>query len=210
MSRKSQIAIEYCYRFRNVQSNAHIVWVHASTRQRLEQAYRDIARRLKLTGWNDPAVDTLRSVVEWFNEAENGPWLMVLDNADDLDMFFAKPTSTIADVERTRPLIDYLPQGLEGSVLITTRDKRVGERLAGRHASVMVQPMSPQEAERLLRSQSERPNSWDDDESRALLHALEYIPLQSHKQPPLLARIALHSRSTSICSTPMIPRYKTY
>ena len=177
MSRKSQIAIEYCYRFRDAHPNAHIVWVHASTKQRLEQAYRNIARGLEIPGWDDPKADTLYSVFEWFNEAENGQWLMILDNADDLDTFFTKPTSTIADTERTRRLLDFLPQSSRGSMLITTRDKRMGERLANRHASIIVHPMSPQEARRLLRSQSVRPDSGYDDDSRALLDALEYIPL---------------------------------
>ena len=60
-------------------------WVHASTRQRFDQAYIDIARRLELPGWRDPGIDTLRLVSDWLNEADNGGWLMVLDNADDLD-----------------------------------------------------------------------------------------------------------------------------
>jgi len=173
--RKSQIAIEYCYRYRNLHPNKHIVWVHASTRQRLKQAYRDIARRLELPGWNAPAVDTLLLVSEWFNDNEQ--WLMVLDNADDLDTFFAKPTSTITDLEQTRPLSHYLPQNSRGLMLITTRDKRMSERLAGRHASIMVPLMTSSEAQELLRSQSEQPDTWNDKDSRTLLDALEYIPL---------------------------------
>ncbi|MCJ1460233.1 hypothetical protein MMC28_010612, partial [Mycoblastus sanguinarius] len=165
---KSQIAIEYCYRFRETHPHAHVVWVHSSTAQRLKQAYRDIARTLTLPGWNDPRVDTLCSVFEWFNEADNVQWLMVLDNADDLDIFFAKPTSTVADSERTVSLIDYLPQSSQGLMLITTRDTRIGGRLAGRPTSIPVDPMSPSEAQDLLRSQLKRPDSGDDDNSRIL------------------------------------------
>ena len=102
---------------------------------------------------------------------------MVLDNADDLDIFFAKPTSTVADSERTVSLIDYLPQSSQGLMLITTRDTRIGGRLAGRPTSIPVDPMSPSEAQDLLRSQLKRPDSGDDDNSRILVDALEYIPL---------------------------------
>ena len=175
MLRKTQIAIEYCYRFRNLHPKKHVFWVHGSTRQRLEQAYRDIARRLELPGWNDPLFDTLLSVSEWFNENEG--WLMVLDNADDRDTFFAKSTSAAADVERTRPLSDYLPQDSQDLMLITTRDKRMSERLAVRHASIIVRPMTFSEAEKLLRSQLEKHHAWNDDESRKLITELEYIPL---------------------------------
>ncbi len=102
---------------------------------------------------------------------------MVLDNADDLDMFFAKPTSTVASSERTVSLTDYLPQSSQGLMLITTRDKRVGERLTGRNTSIPVNSMSPSEAQDLLRSQLKGPDSGDDDNLRILINALQHIPL---------------------------------
>ncbi|KAL8831007.1 MAG: hypothetical protein Q9191_001103 [Dirinaria sp. TL-2023a] len=174
---KSQIAIEYCYRYRDNHPDAHVVWVHSSTAQRLNQAYRDIARKLNLPAWDDAKVDTLRLVFEWFNEVDNGQWLMILDNADDVDTFFAKSTSTTPDSERVMPLVDYLPQSSQGLILITTRDSRVGERLADRHASISVNIMSSLEAQYLLRSQSKRLDDGNDDHSRLLVDALGHIPL---------------------------------
>ncbi|KAL9064370.1 MAG: hypothetical protein Q9161_008926 [Pseudevernia consocians] len=172
---KSQIAIEYCYRFQNLHPTKHIFWVHSSTTQRLKQAYKVIARRLELPGWNDPAADTLLLVSEWFND--NREWFMVLDNADDQDTFFATSTSTVADGEQTRPLSDYLPRDSQGLMLITTRDQRMGERLAGRHASIIVRPLTSPEAEELLRSQLQRHHARNDDDSSTLLNELGYIPL---------------------------------
>ncbi len=102
---------------------------------------------------------------------------MVLDNADDMDTLFVKPKSTIVDIERIRSLSGYLPQNSQGLMLITTRDKSMSERLAGRHESIMVPLMTISEAQELLRSQFERPDSWNDEDSRALFNALEYIPL---------------------------------
>lgn len=175
---KSQIAIEYCYRFRKNHPHAHIVWVHASTRQRFGQAYRNIAQKLEIPGWNDPKIDTLHLVLEWFNEVDNGSWLIVLDSADDLEIFFKKPTSNATDSECTSPLKDYLPQNPNGSILLTTRDERLAQRLAGRHASIIVDRMSPQEAQDLLRNrQVELPKHSDLDDTRNLLEALEYLPL---------------------------------
>ena len=175
MLRKTQIAIEYCYRFRDLHPKKPVFWVHGSPRQRLEQAYSDIAKKLKLPGWDDPAVDTLNLVSEWFNE--NDQWLMVLDNADDLDEFFPTSTSTVADVERKKPLSIYLPRDSHGLMLITTRDKRMSERLAGIHASIIVQSMTLSEAVELWRHHSERPHDWNNDDLRKLLVDLEYIPL---------------------------------
>ena len=63
-------------------------------------------------------------------------------------------------------------------MLITTRDERVAQRLAGIHASIVVQPMSPQEAQGLLEKwQTKPPGSLGSDHSKRLLEALEYIPL---------------------------------
>ena len=102
---------------------------------------------------------------------------MVLDNADDLNMFFTRPTSSSADIGRTKPLANYLPRNSQGLMMITTRDNRIGERLAGRHASIIVRAMSPPEAQKLLRSQVEQSASDDNDDSRKLTDALECIPL---------------------------------
>ena len=103
---------------------------------------------------------------------------MVLDNADDLDIFFTKPISTATDNECTLPLSEYLPQSSKGSILITTRDERIGKRLAGRTASMAVNPMSQQEAQDLLETwQLESPNDSHLNDSRSLLEALEYLPL---------------------------------
>ena len=102
---------------------------------------------------------------------------MVLDNADDLDMFFTRQILTDPDNE-TLPLNDYLPQSSRGSMLITTRDERLAKRLAGLHASIVVNAMSPQEAQELLEKwQTDGPDSSNKDPSRHLLEALGYIPL---------------------------------
>ena len=103
---------------------------------------------------------------------------MVLDNADDLDTFFGRPSSTASDNEDKSPLSDYLPRSSGGSTLITTRDERLGKRLAGMQASVIVNQMSPQEAQYLLEKwQMDPAGSSDDDPSMRLLEALGYIPL---------------------------------
>ena len=43
---------------------------------------------IELPGRNDPKVDVLRLVRNWLCDETNGPWVMVLDNADDVETFF--------------------------------------------------------------------------------------------------------------------------
>jgi hypothetical protein len=160
--RKSQIAIEYCYRFRDQHTESHVFWIHASTVYKVDQAYKDIARKLCLPGWNDPNVDTFQLVLEWFSDDAHGPWLLVLDNADDMETFFSiQSNPSSVGSENTAPLVNYLPRGSNASILITTRDKRVGERLANREKAIMVLPMAEPEAERLLWSKVDQEGSMD-------------------------------------------------
>ena len=128
---------------------------------------------------NDPTVDTLRLVLEWFNEADDGEWLLVLDNADDVDIFFPTEVPDSSDSECSLPLGYYLPQSTRGSTLITTRDERLGRKLADRNALITVEPMSYQEAQDLLGlwKIESSDNVQYLDVSKNLLEALEYIPL---------------------------------
>jgi hypothetical protein len=176
--RKSQVAIEYCYRFRDQHPESYVFWIHASTVHRMDLAYKDIARKLCLPGWNDPNVDTFQLVSEWLSDDAHGLWLLVLDNADDMEAFFsAKPNLSSVGSEQTAPLVKYLPRSSNGSTLITTRDKRAGERLTNREKAIMVLPMAELEAEKLLWSKVAQEGSLDKTKSSKLLEVLGYLPL---------------------------------
>ncbi|EFQ96753.1 hypothetical protein MGYG_09202 [Nannizzia gypsea CBS 118893] len=85
---KSQIAIEYAHRMQERDPNLSVHWVYASNTARFEQAYRELADRLDLPGRLDPTADIFQVVFRWLSDAKNGKWLIVLDNADDDDIFF--------------------------------------------------------------------------------------------------------------------------
>jgi hypothetical protein len=87
-----QLAIQYSYAVRDASPQTFVFWVHASTTARFEEAYRGIADKLTLPGRNDPKVDVLRLVSNWLCDEANGRQTMVLDNADDIDIFY--PTRT--------------------------------------------------------------------------------------------------------------------
>ena len=98
------------------------------------QACHDIARSLKLPACDEPKTDLCELVSKWLNE-EDHRWLMILDNADNAELFFpsAESDSPPATVTQTqRPLNDYLPSTLnpQKSLLVTTRSRLAGEDLA--------------------------------------------------------------------------------
>ena len=175
--RKSQIAIEYCYQFRESKPDAHVFWAYASTPERLEQAFKDIARKLKIPGSEDPTANTTKLTCEWLSDEEESPWLLVIDNADSAEMFSGTETKVRSSPDRRATnMARYFPRSSRGSILITTRDKRVGARLTDQEKPIMIEPMTESEAETLLRSRVPE-DDWSDEEANELLNELSYLPL---------------------------------
>ncbi|KAI0974916.1 P-loop containing nucleoside triphosphate hydrolase protein [Xylaria arbuscula] len=180
---KSQLAIEHAYRIRDMfrQENKDIwtFWVHASTRARVEESYRHIADTVKIYGRNQPNADIFQLVFQWLRNERNGQWLMVLDSADFIDVFYnanekTRPTTTFN--EEKRALWTYLPQSPNGSILVTTRDKELAFRLTGGYRNIIdVGQMDRDHALELLAVKSG--SEYDQDDGEKLVEALEYMPL---------------------------------
>jgi len=106
---KTQVAIEYAYRFRN--RYRAVLWVNARSRETLSAAMATIAEQLGLTerSEQDPSLAVL-AVRRWL---ENHPrWLLILDNVED--------ATTVRDL--------LVPSG-NGHLLLTTRASTI-EKLA--------------------------------------------------------------------------------
>lgn len=150
-------------------------WIYAGTAVRFEQGYQEIARRLSLPGWDDQKADSLKLVYEWLSDEHNDKWLLIVDNADDATMFFSKSVAT-QEQQHSKSLARYLPQSSSGSILITTRDKRVGEQLAGRERPIEILPMDAADSMQLLRSRMAE-DDWSDTEAMELIEELACLPL---------------------------------
>ncbi len=103
---KTQLAIEYAYQYRN--KYRAVFWGRAESRGTLVADFMSLARLLDLPGQDAQdqmlAVNALKSWME-----QQGGWLLILDNADDL-----------------RLLADFLPGGGKGHILLTTRAQATG------------------------------------------------------------------------------------
>jgi len=144
------------------------------------QAYRDIAQTLKLSGCNDSKIDPCELVFKWLNEDDSGDWLLILDNADDADLFFRSDVSSTTETPTSRSLIDYLPRRLSPQrlLIITTRNRHLGEELVKGEICVEISPFSSQEARELLRSKlREDIDLLDTSSLERLLDVLGHIPL---------------------------------
>jgi ribosomal protein L18E len=84
--------------------------VYASTKARFEEAYRGIADRLELPRRNDPTVNVLQLVRDWLYDEANSKWTMVLDNVDDIEVFYPKRKRIRGDSQDIpTPLAAFLP-----------------------------------------------------------------------------------------------------
>ncbi|KAJ3573297.1 hypothetical protein NPX13_g4754 [Xylaria arbuscula] len=169
---KSQAVIEYAYRMRDNRPQTWVFWVHASTAARVEEAYRGIADRLDLPGRHDPNANVCQLVSNWLCDERNGRWVLILDNADNIETFFPqqKPHDT------SSPLGNYLPQSPNGSIVVTSRNKDAAVRIVGDLRNVMqVRAMGKSQALQLFRNRLH--TASNEDEMAELLDALDYIPL---------------------------------
>jgi tetratricopeptide (TPR) repeat protein len=114
--------------------------------------------------------------MNWLSHEETGRWLIVLDNADDEDVFFSTGHDVFSGT-RGKSVAAYIPHSREGSVLITTRDRRVGQRIANRVQPIDVPPFDPQEALHLLESLVGEIDSADEADVVQLLDDLAHLPL---------------------------------
>ena len=166
--RKSQIAIHYAYWLCDRRPDLAIFWVHASSVDRFREAYQQIADELTIPGTSDISSDLLAIVCHWLKAKLKTPWLMIIDNADEMDMFSAEPTAL--------NLARYIPDCPHGAILVTTRNKQVGIRVTRGRGLVEVPSMDLRDCEQLI-SQIIPGSDIGSNEMRKLVETMDYLPL---------------------------------
>ncbi|KAK4077629.1 hypothetical protein Purlil1_12267 [Purpureocillium lilacinum] len=170
-SGKTQIALEYAYRRTNDRA-CSVFWVHADNETTFTQDYKVIAKRLGIAGSLDGS-ELLAAVRE---RIEADPfWLFILDNADNLAMFGVGGTQSGA--EEHHSLFEFIPRGPAGTVLWTSRDKRIGGSLVGARRAVHVSSMAEGEARTLLETVMCKTIDVEWQDAMSLLSELEWLPL---------------------------------
>ncbi|KIV99983.1 uncharacterized protein PV09_08491, partial [Verruconis gallopava] len=178
---KTQIALELAYRTKQKYQNCAIFWIPATDLDSLHQAYRNIAQKLRIPGWDEEKADVKELVQIYLSQENIWPWLCIFDNADDMGMWIQPPGSESGLKpglkSGSKGLKEYLPKSKQGCVLFTTRDKRVAVKLAGRDI-VEVPELDEEGAARLLQNlllNSSYPSDYQD--AKILVQELTYLPL---------------------------------
>lgn len=160
--------------------NISVFWVHASNVERFRQAYASIAKECQVPGHDDPKADILSLLKRWLEEEDRDQWFMVIDNADDAQLFCRQAEVTDADATSiTNSEVNlgrYIPECAHGTVLITTRNKQVGSRLTRGIPPIGISKMDDSDCCQLLRTRLDH-SLVATGELSTLASRLEQLPL---------------------------------
>jgi hypothetical protein len=178
---KTQLALELAYRTRTKYQNCSVFWIPATDMDSLHQAYRDVAQKLRIPGWNEEKADVKKLVQAHLSQDNAPPWLLIFDNADDMSMWTRLPGSAPVSAPGTKAgsggLKDYLPRSKQGCIVFTTRDKKTAVKLVGQNF-IEVPEMDENGAMELLQKSLACPTPLADQrDAKALLAELTYLPL---------------------------------
>ncbi|CAO2658195.1 Nn.00g059180.m01.CDS01 [Neocucurbitaria sp. VM-36] len=184
---KSQLAIEYAHRVRNDRPDTWVFWVRGATIAKFEDSYRAIARAVDIPGYKDKKTNILQTVHEWLSNESNGKWVMVVDNADDMDVWttavppMSDRQGNVGQQNAPRDstavrLLSFVPESRNGAILVTSRNREVARLLTGSYPQILqVDEMEELEAIELFNKKSG--GGHEPTEVATLVKKLDYIPL---------------------------------
>lgn len=114
---KTQVALEFAYTVKKSRPEYSIFWVAALSAESFEHAYAEIARKVHLNQTAGNQEDVKELVKRYLSAETAGRWLLIIDNADDMDILYGSDSSPGGSLGIT----DYLPESEDGLVVFTTR-----------------------------------------------------------------------------------------
>src|SRR5579862_5269146 len=170
---KTQIALELAYRTREMYPERSIIWIPATNAESLHQAYLEVAKQLQIPGVEEEQADVKKLLQRHLSQESADQWLLIFDNADDVNMWIHNPASQ----NQSLGLVDYLPQSSRGSIVFTTRSKKIAVKLAKQNV-VEVSEMDEEIATQLLGKSLLSPMLLQNhDDTFQLLDQLTFLPL---------------------------------
>lgn len=143
--RKSQIALEYCFRQRHQTVIPSVFWVNAATAARFEESFQSMVNVLGINDRKGAEQDNLTLVKSWLEIELLESWIMVIDNVDDETAFFREKCQN-----RKTPS-QLIPRCPRGRLLFTSRTSDVAFDLASPATPICVDFLTTEEGLGLLR-----------------------------------------------------------
>ena len=163
---KTQLSLEAAYLVRERYPECSVFWVSAVSSTTFENAYRAIGETLQLQDAGGGGAN-IPKVVKNRLEKTQKPWLLIVDNVDDLKL-----------LNGDDGLESYLPFNRKGSILFTTRNHEVTVQLGvSKKNTIKMIEMTEDEAIEMLQNDLDSEQLNDKQSISELIQCLAHIPL---------------------------------
>jgi hypothetical protein len=161
--------VKFAYSVKDSRPEYSIFWLPALSLESFEQACAEIARTLRIPPAAGDKEDVKELVRQYLSMKRAGKWLLIVDNADDIEMVFG--------AGRSKGVVDYLPEREDSLIVFTTRHQEVAVSLTGSDV-IELEKMDGKEAADFLEKSLIRKNLLRQDAiTTKLLDELDYLPL---------------------------------
>ncbi|GAM44062.1 hypothetical protein TCE0_060f19382 [Talaromyces pinophilus] len=164
---KTQIALELAHRIWDQNQEWSIFWIPCTSHAIIEQMFLQIASKLELHDVNPAEVK--ERVKNYLGSERVGKWLLILDNADDAEMW-------LTGSDTTPPLEDSLPESGQGRILFTSRNRKLAMKLAP-FSIISIPDVDEETASKILKKMLAYEDVRDSTISTTLLTQLAFLPL---------------------------------
>ncbi|KAE8396150.1 hypothetical protein BDV23DRAFT_168407 [Aspergillus alliaceus] len=165
---KTQVALEVAHRIHDRDKECSVFWIPCTSHAIIEQTFLKVAQTL---GQYLIKTTEIKEQIKLYLSSERaGKWLLVFDNADDINMWLAAN-------DTAPPFEDFLPQSDQGRILFTTRNRKLAMKLAPFNI-IPIPDMDKETAFQILRKTLAHKDLLKDDMTAAtLLEQLAFLPL---------------------------------
>jgi tetratricopeptide (TPR) repeat protein len=165
---KTQVALQFAYHVKETRPEYSVFWASAVSMASFDQACLGIAEKLDILQGENQKEEPKELVKQHLSSSGAGRWLLILDNADDLDIFFGDGQS--------EGISKYLPQSENGLIVYTTRTPEVAEEAC--RDIIQVGAMNRQDAMDFLKiSLRNKKHLSNYAIAKELLEELAHLPL---------------------------------
>ncbi|CAN9307677.1 unnamed protein product [Alternaria alternata] len=166
---KTQLALRFAYSVRETMSAVSVFWMPAISIESYEQACVAVAAVLHINQAETGEDNAKELVKEHLSADQAGPWLLVLDNADDHDILYG--------TEHAPGIIDYLPENERGMTVFTTRVQELAVSLTRGDVLELGSMSKPDAMNFLEKSLITKSLTEDREAVEGLLDELAFLPL---------------------------------
>ncbi|KAH6677400.1 hypothetical protein B0J14DRAFT_615581 [Halenospora varia] len=172
---KTQVALEAAFQIRERHPDCSVFWVSAVNTPSFEAGFLEIGRKFQVPGIDEDKANVKSLIQAYLSQETAGRWLLIVDNADDLNMLYKRVEESEESVGSPAP-VDYLPFSRKGSIFFTTRNHRAAVNQAGTNI-ITIEDMTERESLELLKKSLIEKGKVIEDDAKKLVRHLTYLPL---------------------------------